>query len=109
MSDLTKLHCIPCEAGMAPMKAAEIAKYMKDLSLDWTILDSKKIVHQFEFKDFKESIKFVNKVADIANNEGHHPDIYIFYNKVRIELWTHAISSLFKNDFILATKIEKIV
>lgn len=54
-------------------------------------------------------MKFVNKLAKIANKEGHHPDIYIFYNKVRIELWTHAINGLFKNDFILAAKVEKLV
>ena len=106
---LTKAHCVPCEGGVEPMKEPQIQEYLKQLTLDWKVIDGKKIQHQFEFKDFKEAIKFVNKIADIAESEGHHPDIYIFYNKVNIELWTHAINGLFKNDFILAAKMEKLV
>jgi 4a-hydroxytetrahydrobiopterin dehydratase len=107
--DLTKQKCVPCEGGVACMIPVEIDKYKKLLKLDWKVIDNKKLQREFKFKDFKQAMKFVNKVADIANAEDHHPDIYIFYNIVRIELWTHAINGLFKNDFILASKIEKLV
>lgn len=114
--DLTKIKCVPCEGGVDPMTEPEIKDYLGQLKLDWKVVDGppageagKKIVHQFEFKNFKEAMKFVNKIAAIAEEEQHHPDIYIFYNKVRIELTTHAINGLFKNDFIMASKIERLV
>ncbi len=107
--DLTKIKCVPCEGGMPPMKEPEIKEYLKQVEPDWKVIDNKKLQREFHFKDFKQSMEFVNKVADIANEEGHHPDIYIFYSVVKIELWTHAISGLFKNDFILAAKIEKLL
>jgi 4a-hydroxytetrahydrobiopterin dehydratase len=107
--DLTKVKCVPCEGGVDPMSPNEIKDYLGQLKLDWKVIDGKKIVHQFEFKNFREAMEFVNKIALIAEKEQHHPDIYIFYNKVRIELTTHAINGLFKNDFIIASKIEKLV
>mgnify|MGYP001613854191 FL=1 len=73
----------------------------------WTISDDgKKISRDFQFKDFKEAMTFVNKTAAIAESEGHHPDFHIFYSKVRMELWTHAIGGLSGNDFIVAAKIN---
>ncbi len=108
-SDLTKAKCVPCEGGVDPIGLEEAEEYLKQLKLKWELVDGKKIKHLFEFKNFREAINFVDKVADVAEAEGHHPDIYIFYNKVTIELWTHAINGLFKNDFILAAKIEKLV
>lgn len=109
MSDLTSKHCVPCEGDVDPISSQAIEDYMKKLAFKWELVDGKKIKHTFEFKDFKQAIAFVNKVADLAESEGHHPDIHIYYNKVKIVLWTHAIGGLFDNDFILAAKIEKLV
>lgn len=78
------------------------------MEVPWDVFENEKIKKEFVFADFKEAIEFINKVADIAEEEGHHPDIHIFYNKVMIELWTHEIGGLSENDFILASKIEKI-
>jgi len=106
--DLKSQKCIPCEVGGAPFTKAEADVYMKDIS-DWTLSDDvKKISRQYKFKDFKESMIFVNKVAELAEREGHHPDIFIRYNKVDIELTTHAVNGLSVNDFILAAKIDQI-
>ena len=71
--------------------------------------ENNSLYRKFQFKDFKEAMKFVNDVADIANHEGHHPDIYIFYNIVDLELFTHAVKGLSENDFIMAAKIDKLV
>ena len=103
--DLTKKHCIPCEGGMPPLDPARVPNYLK-YTPGWTSPDGKKIVCEFKFNDFKEAMAFVNKVADIAESEGHHPDMYIFYSMVRFELSTHAIGGLSENDFILAAKIN---
>lgn len=68
--------------------------------------DTKSISREFEFKDFKEAMAFINKVADLAESEGHHPDIHCWWNKVKLELSTHAVGGLSNNDFILASKIN---
>jgi 4a-hydroxytetrahydrobiopterin dehydratase len=106
--DLKQKHCVPCEGGLPPMTREQIEKYSKETP-EWQVADDKKITRSFKFKDFAESMVFVNKVASIANEENHHPDIYIFYNLVRLELMTHAVNGLFENDFILAAKIDEIV
>lgn len=78
-------------------------------TLGWELIeDSKKIKKEFKFKTFKEAMNFLNKVADLAEDEGHHPDFHIYYARVILELWTHAIGGLSENDFILAAKVNKI-
>ncbi len=101
--------CVPCEGGACPLKLHEFESLLAELKENWEVLDEKKIRHEFIFKDFLEAMAFVNKVAALAENEGHHPDLHIFYNKVQIELWTHTIGGLSENDFILAAKIEGLV
>jgi 4a-hydroxytetrahydrobiopterin dehydratase len=87
----------------------EANKYMADV-LGWELdAEGKKISKEFKFKDFKEAMEFVNKVADVANSEDHHPDIYIYYNKVKMDLSTHAIGGLSENDFIVAAKINHLL
>lgn len=93
---------------MPPLATEEIQKYLPHVP-GWEVLDDKKIRKNYKFKDFKEAMGFVNKVAELAEQEGHHPDILIHgWNKVRLELSTHAIGGLSENDFILAAKIDAI-
>jgi 4a-hydroxytetrahydrobiopterin dehydratase len=107
--DLLAKKCVPCEGGVPPIKGEAIKDYLTDLKWDWEIVESeKKIRREFKFKGFGDAISFVNAVADLAENEGHHPDFHIFYSKVIIELWTHAINGLSENDFIMAAKIDNI-
>jgi len=108
MSNLINKKCVPCEGGVPPLGAEEIKKYLAELKEGWEVLEDKKILKEFKFKDFKEAMSFVNKVADIANQEDHHPDITIHYSKVEILLWTHTISGLSENDLIVAAKIDTI-
>ncbi len=107
--DLTRKHCIPCESGMPPLSVEKEDELIKQVS-HWLLLRDgiHRLRRQFRFKTFKESIDFVNKVAQIAENEGHHPDIYISYNKVQLDLFTHAVGGLSENDFIMAAKINKV-
>lgn len=106
MSTLSQKKCVPCEGGASPFTEEEIAKYLQQVK-DWDVEGGKKIRREFKFKDFKEAMEFVNKVAEIANEEDHHPDIVVHgYNKIRIELSTHAIGGLSENDFIVAAKID---
>ncbi len=107
--DLTQKKCVPCEVGTAPLAEAEIQELLPQVDKAWKVIDSKKLEREFVFKDFQEAMGFVNEVAKIAEEEGHHPDLHIFYNKIKIELWTHASNGLSENDFILAAKIDKLL
>lgn len=103
--NLTERHCIPCEGGVKPFEASTVEEYLKETP-GWKVKDNKSIEREFKFKDFKGSMSFIGKVAEIAEAEQHHPDIYVFYNRVRLELSTHSIGGLSENDFILAAKIN---
>ncbi|MDO8633383.1 MAG: 4a-hydroxytetrahydrobiopterin dehydratase [Candidatus Wildermuthbacteria bacterium] len=105
---LTEKKCVPCEGGVQPFTAAQIQEYIVQLKTEWEVVAFQKMKKQFKFKDFKEAIVFVNKIAEIAEKEGHHPDITINYNRITIELSTHSIGGLSENDFILAAKIEQV-
>jgi len=106
-NDLLKSKCVACEGkGILPINRKEAEEYLAQVE-GWTLSeDAKHIVKVYKFKDFIGAINFVNKVAEIAESEGHHPDIKINYNKVTLDLWTHAIGGLFKNDFIVAAKVD---
>lgn len=98
--------CIPCEGGMPPLTEEQAVLHLTQIP-SWR-LNQNTIEKDFIFKDFKESMMFVNKIADIAEQQGHHPVITISYNKVHISLTTHAIKGLSVNDFIIASKINTI-
>lgn len=104
--DLQNNKCVPCEIGTPPLTSEQIIALRPEISAQWQLIDGKKIERQFTFKDFVEAMKFVNEVAVLAEAEGHHPDIEIFYNKVTLTLWTHASNGLSENDFIMAKKID---
>jgi 4a-hydroxytetrahydrobiopterin dehydratase len=106
-SDLKNKKCVPCEGGVKPLTPDEYGAYLRSELSGWADLDQKKIEKVYKFKDFKEALEFVNRVGDLAESEGHHPDIYLHgWNKVRLTLTTHAIGGLSENDFILASKID---
>ncbi len=98
--------CIPCESGGTSLLEDDIKKNLEQIP-NWK-LNGKKIENEFVFKDFKEAMKFVNNIADLAEGEGHHPDIHIHWNKVLLELWTHSMNGLSENDFIVAAKINNL-
>lgn len=106
--DLLNKKCVPCESGVPPLEGELLKKYLTELGEEWEFVDGKSIARNFKFKDFKEAMVFVDKVADLAESEGHHPDFDIRYNKVRLELSTHSIGGLSENDFILASKIGQL-
>jgi 4a-hydroxytetrahydrobiopterin dehydratase len=101
-------HCIPCENDTQTIAAPEIQKYMLELQPEWNVVDSKKLVRDFLFDGYSNTIDFVNQVANIAQEEGHHPVMHVFFSKVTIELWTHFVNGLTDNDFIMAAKIDDI-
>ena len=104
--DLIKKRCVPCEAGTPPLSDKEINEFLNQVS-GWSLKNGH-LSKKFKFRDFKETMKFINSAADIAENEGHHPDFCVHYSKIEMEIWTHAINGLPENDFILAAKIDSL-
>ena len=111
MNDLINKKCVPCEGGTPALDLSEIHKYQKKVD-GWDVkLNEKKIYFlekKFKVKDFLTSQKFVNKVGEISETEGHHPDILFGWGYAIIKITTHAIEGLSENDFILAAKIDQI-
>ena len=107
--DLLSAHCQPCEGLLAPLDHEHIARYRAGLTLDWDTLEDAKIRRTFTFPSFRNAVAFVNRVADVAEEEGHHPNLHVRYDTVSVDLSTHAVHGLSPNDFILARKIEDLV
>ena len=103
---LTQKKCIPCEAGTPPLEEEKVNELMKEIPA-WALKNGH-LYKKFKFNNFAEAMKFINSIAEIAEQEGHHPDFSVHYNRVEIELWTHSINGLSENDFIVAAKIDKI-
>jgi 4a-hydroxytetrahydrobiopterin dehydratase len=102
--------CKPCEGGVAPLTESQARGFMKQLKADWELLEGGKEIRKgYRFKNFKETMEFVNLVAAVAEGEGHHPDMEVSWGKCVIRLSTHAIKGLSENDFILAAKIDVLV
>jgi 4a-hydroxytetrahydrobiopterin dehydratase len=103
---LTAKHCVPCEGGIPALTAEEIAPLMTQLD-GWAVDGEKKLTKTYTFPDFVQALAFVNRAGAVAEEEGHHPDIFLTWGKVGVELTTHAIGGLSENDFILAAKLDK--
>ena len=112
MNDLYKKKCIPCEGRVVPFDKSQIHKYLKKVD-GWNVIKNENNIFYlekiFKFKNFLDSQKFINKVGQISENEGHHPDILFGWGYAEIKITTHAIEGLSENDFILAAKIDQII
>lgn len=103
--DLKNKKCVPCEGGVPKLTPERVQEYLQQVA-GWKS-EGEKIHKTFKFKNFSEAVKFINRMAELAESEGHHPDFAVHYNIVEVTLWTHAIGGLSENDFILATKINE--
>ena len=112
MSDLLNKKCVPCEGGVPSLDLSEIHKYQKKVD-GWDVKENEKKIYflekKFNFKNFINSQNFINKVGEISENEGHHPDIIFGWGYAEIKITTHAIEGLSENDFILAAKIDQLI
>ena len=108
--ELTTKKCQPCEGGVSAMSLAQAKEYAAQLS-GWVLAgDGKSISRQYVMKDFLAAVQFIDKIAQVAESEDHHPDLHLTgYRKLRIELATHSIGGLSENDFILAAKISELL
>ncbi|MDE2079437.1 MAG: 4a-hydroxytetrahydrobiopterin dehydratase [Patescibacteria group bacterium] len=103
---LTDKKCVACEGGVPPLNSEQVSAYSVQVP-EWKIApDLKSISREFTFKNFKEAMAFANKIGDLAEEEGHHPELAVSWGKVSVHLTTHAIGGLSENDFIMAAKVD---
>ena len=107
MADLAERECVPCRGGVPPMKGEEIEELLPELE-GWQVVDEHHLQKLYRFKDFRESLEFVNRVGKLAEQQGHHPDICFGWGKAEVTIWTHKIDGLSESDFVLAAKIDKL-
>ena len=108
MSELAKLECVPCRGGVPPLKGKELAEVHRKLGQGWQVVEEHHLEKEFSFPDFRTALAFTNQVGELAEAQGHHPDIYLAWGKVRTTIWTHKIDGLTESDFILAAKIDEL-
>jgi 4a-hydroxytetrahydrobiopterin dehydratase len=107
VGELAQKKCVPCRGGIPPLEPERAREYLARVP-GWTLSeDARRISKRFTFKSFPDAIAFVNEVAEVADSEGHHPDIAIHYREVELVLYTHKIGGLHENDFIMAAKIDR--
>ena len=107
MSDLAKKTCIPCKGGVPPLKGTKLDDLLEKLKNDWKIIKEHHLEKEYSFKNFKEALSFTIKIGELAENQGHHPDIFLAWGKVKLTIWTHKIDGLTESDFIFAAKADK--
>jgi 4a-hydroxytetrahydrobiopterin dehydratase len=107
MSELASLTCVPCRGGIPPLKGKDLEEMQRKLP-GWEVINEHHLHKAFSFPNFVKALAFVNRVGDLAEQQGHHPDIFLAWGKVEIAIWTHAIDGLTQSDFILAAKIDQL-
>jgi len=108
MSTLADKQCVPCKGGVPPLQGQSLRELSAQLGGDWQVVNEHHLEKEFRFKDFRQALDFTNRVGALAEEQGHHPDIYLAWGKVRITIWTHKIDGLTESDFVLAAKIEQL-
>lgn len=106
MAQLAEKQCLPCRGGVEPLDSEAIRQFAGQLQPGWKVIDEHHLEREYKFEDFRQALEFVNEVGELAERENHHPDIFLSYGKVVLQLWTHKIRGLHENDFILAAKID---
>jgi 4a-hydroxytetrahydrobiopterin dehydratase len=106
--DLASKQCVPCRGGVPPLAHEAVAALMPQVP-GWQVIRDHHLFRSFRFPDFRSALDFVNRVGAVAEEQGHHPDVYLAWGKVEIQTWTHKIDGLTENDFILAAKIDRLI
>ena len=104
MNELASMRCVPCRGGVPPLKGSAIHALHDQLGSNWRVVDEHHLEQEFRFKNFRAALDFTTRVGELAEQQGHHPDIYLAWGKVTLTIWTHKIDGLTESDFIFAAK-----
>jgi 4a-hydroxytetrahydrobiopterin dehydratase len=106
MSRLSSMQCVPCQGGVPPLRGNELERLAEELGSGWEVVEEHHLEREYEFPDFRQALTFTNRVGELAEEQGHHPDIHLAWGRVRVTIWTHKIDGLTESDFVLAAKAE---
>ena len=106
MCDLKAKRCVPCQGGVPPLSADEQQTLLAQLDPEWSVVDGHHLERGFTLSDFRAALAFTNEVGELAEAEGHHPDIHLSWGRVGLTIWTHKIDGLTESDFVLAAKVD---
>ena len=106
--DLANKDCIPCKGGVPPLQQPVLNQLLSELERGWKIVDDHHLEKTYLFDDFRGALDFTNAVGELAESQGHHPEIHLFWGKVTLFIWTHKIDGLVESDFILAAKADRV-
>lgn len=109
MNELVKKECVPCKGGVPPLRGKELAELMEKLGGGWRVVEGHHLEKEYKFRNFREALDFTNHVGELAEAQGHHPDICLGWGKVALAVWTHKIDGLTESDFIFAAKADAII
>jgi 4a-hydroxytetrahydrobiopterin dehydratase len=108
VAELALKECVPCKGGVPLLKGREVAELLDRLAGGWQVVNEHHLEKEYRFKDFRSALAFTNRVGELAEAQGHHPDIHLSWGKVTLTIWTHRIDGLTESDFILAAKADKL-
>jgi len=109
MNALAEKECVPCRGEVPALKGKDLAKLENELGNGWQVVREHHLEKTYKFKDFREALDFTNKLGDLAEEQGHHPDIYLAWGQVKLTIWTHKIDGLTESDFIFAAKADQLL
>ena len=107
--DLASMQCVPCRGGVPPLTHDEIAPYLEDLGGEWRAIDDHHLEKTYRFPDFRDALAFTNRVGELAEDVGHHPDIELSWGRVKLTIFTHKIGGLHEADFVFAAKADAVL
>lgn len=106
MSELAEKECVPCKGGVPPLGVQEASALLAKLGGGWRLVDGRQLEKEYRFGNFREALAFTNRVGELAESQGHHPDIRLSWGRVVLTIWTHKIGGLTESDFVLAAKAD---
>ena len=108
MAGLAEKECVPCKGGVPALKGQDLRRLAGELNPAWQVMREHELEREFKFKNFQDALSFTNQVGELAEQQGHHPDIYLSWGKVKVTIWTHKVDGLTESDFVLAAKIDQL-
>jgi 4a-hydroxytetrahydrobiopterin dehydratase len=108
MGNLAQKECVPCKGGTPALKGDELRRLAQEVGEAWKVIGEHHLEREYKFANFREALDFTNRVGELAEQQNHHPDIYLAWGKVKLTLWTHKIDGLTEGDFVFAAKVNQL-
>ena len=109
MSELASKQCVPCRGGVPPLQGDELATFQVQLDGGWQVIQAHHLEREYRFDDFRQALDFTVRVGEMAEVQGHHPDLFLTWGLVKVTIWTHKIDGLTESDFVFAAKVDQLV